>query len=128
MPGPVTALVGASGSGKSTVFRLLLHAYEPELGAVTLDGVDVSMVSARWLHSVIGVVGQEPVLFAGTVLDNITYSRRANEADRAEARAAERGARRREQTRGRRAFFSRRGDGDRGASAEEAFRVRRERP
>ena len=122
MPGSVTALVGASGSGKSTVFRLLLHAYEPELGAVTLDGVDVSMVSARWLHSVIGVVGQEPVLFAGTVLDNITYSRRANEADRAEARAAERGARRREQTRGRRAFFSRRGDGDRGASAEEAFR------
>ena len=75
MPGSVTALVGASGSGKSTVFRLLLHAYEPELGAVTLDGVDVSMVSARWLHSVIGVVGQEPVLFAGTVLDNITYSR-----------------------------------------------------
>ena len=121
MPGSVTALVGASGSGKSTVFRLLLHAYEPELGAVTLDGVDVSMVSARWLHSVIGVVGQEPVLFAGTVLDNITYSRRANEADRAEARAAERVAIR-EQTRGRRAFFSRRGDGDRGASAEEAFR------
>ena len=89
MPGSVTALVGASGSGKSTVFRLLLHAYEPELGAVTLDGVDVSMVSARWLHSVIGVVGQEPVLFAGTVLDNITYSRRANEADRA-ARARRR--------------------------------------
>ena len=110
--GSVTAIVGASGSGKSTVFRLLLHAYEPELGAVTLDGVDVSMLSARWLHSVIGIVGQEPVLFAGTVLDNITYSRRAREANRAEARAAERAARaeetRREDVRRAISFFSRR--------------------
>ena len=115
-PGTVTALVGASGSGKSTVFALLLHAYEPELGAVTLDGVDVSMINRRWLHSVIGVVGQEPVLFAGTVLDNITYSRRASEADRAEARAGERAARegetRKKRRDGRRAFsfFARRRD------------------
>jgi ABC-type transport system involved in Fe-S cluster assembly fused permease/ATPase subunit len=89
--GSVTAIVGQSGSGKSTVFRLLMHFYEPTLGAVTLDGVDVSMLSSSWLHSVIGIVSQEPVLFAGTVLDNITYSRRAREADRAEARAAEQG-------------------------------------
>ena len=121
-PSSVTALVGASGSGKSTVFALLLRAYQPELGAVTLDGVDISTVSRRWLHSVIGTVGQEPVLFSGTVLDNIAYSRRADEADRAEARAVERAAREAQKMNrrgvGRRAFFTRRRDGDRGASAE----------
>ena len=116
--GSVTAIVGQSGSGKSTVFRLLMHFYEPTLGAVTLDGVDVSMLSSSWLHSVIGIVSQEPVLFAGTVLDNITYSRRAREADRAEARAAEQ-AERAEETRRSSAppllratsFFSRRSSG-----------------
>jgi len=77
-----TALVGQSGSGKSTVIQLLLHFYEPQSGRVTIDGVDVAVLSKKWLHTVVGVVGQEPVLFAGSVLQNMTYSRLAREAER----------------------------------------------
>ncbi|ACO61818.1 ATP-binding cassette superfamily, partial [Micromonas commoda] len=72
-PGEFIALVGGSGSGKSTVFHLLQHFYEPQMGVVALDGVDVSLVSHAWLHRVMACVGQEPVLFSGTVLENITY-------------------------------------------------------
>ena len=73
-PGEFIALVSGSGSGKSTVFHLLQHFYEPQMGVVALDGVDVSLVSHAWLHRVMACVGQEPVLFSGTVLENITYS------------------------------------------------------
>jgi ABC-type multidrug transport system fused ATPase/permease subunit len=89
-PGQAVALVGGSGSGKSTVFHLLQHFYEPNLGTVALDGVDVSLLSHRWLHRVMALVGQEPVLFSGSVLDNITYSRRLGELERSEERRSER--------------------------------------
>jgi ABC-type multidrug transport system fused ATPase/permease subunit len=78
-PGARVALVGASGAGKSTVFHLLQRFYDPDDGRVLLDGVDVRTLNHGWLHKVVALIGQEPVLFAGSVLDNITYSRRAGE-------------------------------------------------
>ena len=73
-PNAMTALVGQSGSGKSTVFSLLLRFYQPQVGQITLDGIDIYALDKAWLHGVIGVVSQEPVLFSGTVEENITYS------------------------------------------------------
>ena len=72
-PGQTVALVGASGSGKSTIVQLLLRFYDPQEGAVLLDGKDLRSLNVRWLRSQIGYVGQEPVLFAGTIADNIAY-------------------------------------------------------
>lgn len=69
--GKMTALVGASGSGKSTIFGLIERFYEPIQGSVFLDNRDISTLSLRWLRQQIGVVGQEPVLFAGSIHDNI---------------------------------------------------------
>ncbi len=71
--GATTALVGASGSGKSTCFHLLEHEYQPCSGRVRIDGVDVSAIDHAWLHEAVRLVGQEPVLFSGSVLDNILY-------------------------------------------------------
>ena len=71
--GQSCALVGASGSGKSTVINLLLRFYDPQGGAVNLDGRNIKDLNTRWLRSQIGYVGQEPVLFSGTIADNIAY-------------------------------------------------------
>lgn len=71
--GETVALVGPSGSGKSTIINLLLRFYDPQSGTVTLDGVDIKDLNVRWLRSQIGYVGQEPVLFKGTVAENIAY-------------------------------------------------------
>uniref|UniRef100_A0A1B6FPA5 ATP-binding cassette sub-family B member 10, mitochondrial n=1 Tax=Cuerna arida TaxID=1464854 RepID=A0A1B6FPA5_9HEMI len=71
--GKVTAVVGASGSGKSTLAALLLRLYDPQHGSVTLDGVPVSSYDPVWLRSHIGSVSQEPVLFSGSIRDNIVY-------------------------------------------------------
>jgi ATP-binding cassette subfamily B (MDR/TAP) protein 1 len=71
--GQSCALVGASGSGKSTVINLLLRFYDPSSGSVLLDGNDIRNLNTRWLRAQIGYVGQEPVLFAGTVAENIAY-------------------------------------------------------
>lgn len=74
-PGEVVALVGSSGSGKSTCFHLLEQFYEASRGRVLLDGVDLPEIDHTWLHGrAVGIVGQEPVLFEGTILDNIMYS------------------------------------------------------
>ena len=62
---------GKSGCGKSTALQLLLHFYEVQSGSVNLDGKDVKDINIGWLRSQIGYVGQLPVLFAGTVRDNI---------------------------------------------------------
>ena len=72
-PGQSCALVGASGSGKSTVLNLLLRFYDPQGGTITLDGRNIKDLNTRWLRSQIGYVGQEPALFSGTIADNIAY-------------------------------------------------------
>lgn len=69
----VTAIVGRSGSGKSTIASLLLRFYEPESGGVYLDGVDIRDINLKWLRNHIAAVSQEPVLFSGTIRENILY-------------------------------------------------------
>lgn len=71
--GKVTALVGASGSGKSTIVGIIERFYDPVQGSVFLDGRDISTLNVGWLRRQIGVVGQEPVLFAGSILENIRH-------------------------------------------------------
>mmetsp|Transcript_27727 Transcript_27727/g.87621 ORF Transcript_27727/g.87621 Transcript_27727/m.87621 type:complete len:307 (+) Transcript_27727:2-922(+) len=67
------ALVGGSGSGKSTAVSLILRFYDPQVGAVMLDGRNLRELSPHWLREKIGLVQQEPALFGGTVLENIRY-------------------------------------------------------
>jgi ATP-binding cassette subfamily B (MDR/TAP) protein 1 len=74
MPGQAVALVGASGSGKSTIVGLLERFYEPDSGDVILDGVDLKQIDPRWLHRNIGIVTQEPTLFATSIKNNILYA------------------------------------------------------
>ncbi|NXL40581.1 TAP2 protein, partial [Glaucidium brasilianum] len=71
-PGEVTALAGLNGSGKSTCAGLLERFYEPRAGQVLLDGVPLRDYEHRYLHCQVALVGQEPVLFSGTIRDNIT--------------------------------------------------------
>ncbi|MBM3526518.1 MAG: ABC transporter ATP-binding protein [Alphaproteobacteria bacterium] len=70
-PGKLTALVGPSGGGKSTVFNLLLRFYETGGGAVLIDGQDIAKVSRRSLRDQIAYVGQDVFLFHGSIRDNI---------------------------------------------------------
>ena len=72
-PGTVTALVGASGGGKSTCVALLERFYDVGSGRVLLDGRDVKTLDADWLRRQIGLVAQEPCLFAGTIRDNLAF-------------------------------------------------------
>lgn len=74
LPGQVIGIVGRSGSGKSTVAKLLQRLYVPESGRVMIDGVDVSLLDPGWLRRQIGVVLQENVLFNRTVRDNIALA------------------------------------------------------
>jgi len=69
--GKTTALVGASGSGKSTIVGLVERFYDPVGGAVLLDGHDISKLNLRWLRQQIALVQQEPVLFSQTIKENI---------------------------------------------------------
>jgi ATP-binding cassette subfamily B (MDR/TAP) protein 1 len=71
--GKKTALVGASGSGKSTIVGLVERFYDPVHGNVYLDGHDVSTLNLKWLRSQISLVAQEPVLFGTTILENIFH-------------------------------------------------------
>uniref|UniRef100_A0A8C2UCI6 Bile salt export pump n=1 Tax=Coturnix japonica TaxID=93934 RepID=A0A8C2UCI6_COTJA len=73
--GETTAFVGASGAGKSTVIQLIQRFYDPTDGMITLDGHDIRSLNIQWLRSQIGVVEQEPVLFATTIAENIRYGR-----------------------------------------------------
>ena len=72
-PGQTLALVGPSGCGKSTVVSLLERFYDPALGSLTLEGVDLRDLNLSWLRTQIGIVSQEPVLFDASVADNIRY-------------------------------------------------------
>ncbi|KAF4967225.1 hypothetical protein FSARC_5204 [Fusarium sarcochroum] len=69
--GKVTALVGPSGSGKSTIIGLLERWYNPAAGTITLDGQDITQLNLSWLRTNVRLVQQEPVLFNGSVFDNI---------------------------------------------------------
>lgn len=71
--GQKVALVGPSGSGKSTTVGLIERFYEPVKGNIFIDGVDISEINPVWLHEQIGIVTQEPVLFAMTLKENIMY-------------------------------------------------------
>ena len=73
-PGQKLALVGESGEGKSTIANLLLRFYEAGKGTILIDGQDINGVTQNSLRSSIGVVFQEPLLFSGTVRENIAYS------------------------------------------------------
>lgn len=69
----MTAIVGPSGSGKSTVASLLLRLYDPTKGTIFLDNHDLRTLDPAWVKSQISVVSQEPVLFSGTIRDNVLY-------------------------------------------------------
>ncbi|KAL8150536.1 hypothetical protein V2J09_020344 [Rumex salicifolius] len=73
--GKIVALVGESGSGKSTVISLIERFYEPLSGKVCLDGYDIRELDLRWLRGQIGLVNQEPALFATTIRENILYGK-----------------------------------------------------
>lgn len=74
-PGEVVALVGPSGGGKSTVAALLSRFYDPQRGGLHLDGEPFEDLDPDWLRQQVGVVSQEPILFATSVTDNIRYGR-----------------------------------------------------
>jgi ATP-binding cassette, subfamily B, bacterial MsbA len=74
-PGKVTALVGPSGGGKSTILNLILRLYEIEGGTIVIDGQNVAAVSRRSLRGQIGYVGQDVFLFRGSVRENIALGR-----------------------------------------------------
>ncbi|XP_040004037.1 bile salt export pump [Xiphias gladius] len=73
--GETTAFVGPSGSGKSTTIQVIQRFYDPKGGMVTLDGHDIRTLNIQWLRSLIGIVEQEPVLFATTIAENIRFGR-----------------------------------------------------
>ncbi|XP_027295007.1 multidrug resistance protein 2 isoform X5 [Cricetulus griseus] len=73
--GQTVALVGKSGCGKSTTVQLLQRLYDPTEGVVSIDGQDIRTINVRYLREIIGVVSQEPVLFATTIAENIRYGR-----------------------------------------------------
>jgi ATP-binding cassette subfamily B protein len=85
-PGETVAFVGSTGAGKSTLAKLITRFYDPTAGRVLIDGHDLTGVTFRSLRSQLGVVPQEPFLFAGTVRDNISFARpSASEAEVTEA-------------------------------------------
>lgn len=73
--GTTMALVGQSGSGKSSVISLIERFYDPESGEVLIDNVDLKKLQLKWIRSKIGLVSQEPVLFATTIKENIAYGK-----------------------------------------------------
>jgi subfamily B ATP-binding cassette protein MsbA len=83
--GETVALVGSSGAGKSTLASLIPRFFDVESGVVTVDGVDVREVALKSLRGAMGIVPQEPMLFAGTVRENLLYGN----ADASEAELAE---------------------------------------
>ncbi|OQR99645.1 ATP-binding Cassette (ABC) superfamily, partial [Thraustotheca clavata] len=70
-PGQTVAFCGPSGGGKSTVVALIERFYQQQKGSITLDGCELASLNLPWLRNQIGLVGQEPVLFVGTIAENI---------------------------------------------------------
>ncbi|XP_011080370.1 ABC transporter B family member 4-like [Sesamum indicum] len=73
--GTMLALVGQSGSGKSTVINLVERFYDPQAGEILIDGINIKEFQLRWIRGKIGLVSQEPVLFASSIKDNIAYGK-----------------------------------------------------
>lgn len=88
--GSNVCIVGPSGGGKSTVASLMLRFYTPTSGSITINGVDMKDMNVKSLRRRIGMVGQEPVLFSGSIAENIAYGK--PQASRAEITAAARKA------------------------------------
>ncbi len=86
-PGQVVALVGPSGAGKSTVASLMSRFYDPERGRLLLDDVPYDELDTDWLREQVGVVAQEPILFATTIRENILYGRPSASSEEVEAAA-----------------------------------------
>lgn len=74
-PGQTVAVVGPSGAGKTTLFDLLMRFYDPQSGRIVLDGVPIDQMTLPALRERMAIVPQEPVIFSGTVSDNIRYGR-----------------------------------------------------
>ncbi|PKA46251.1 ABC transporter B family member 20 [Apostasia shenzhenica] len=84
--GQTVAVVGVSGSGKSTIISLIERFYDPVAGQIVLDGRDLKVFNLRWLRSHMGLVQQEPIMFSTTIRENIIYARHnATEAEMKEA-------------------------------------------
>ncbi|XP_065635563.1 ABC transporter B family member 21-like [Quercus suber] len=76
--GKTIALIGESGSGKSTVISLLERFYDPDSGHIILDGIDIRKLQLKWLRQQMGLVSQEPALFNETIRANIAYGKGEN--------------------------------------------------
>ncbi|RCI06870.1 ATP-binding cassette sub- B member 10, mitochondrial [Rhizopus stolonifer] len=88
-PGTVIAVVGSSGSGKSTIGSLLLRYYDPASGKISVDDTDIKDINLHWWREQVGVVSQEPALFAGTIGENIAYARENATAEEIEEAATQ---------------------------------------
>ena len=84
--GQSIALVGRSGSGKTTMVKLLMRFYDPDRGQITIDGIDIKLLTKSGLRSLMGIVPQEPILFNNTIAYNIGYGKET--ASLSEIRAA----------------------------------------
>jgi ATP-binding cassette subfamily B protein len=89
--GERVAIVGPSGAGKTSLFQLLMRFYDPRSGAITIDGVDIAAMRLPDLRSLVAIVPQEPVIFSGTIAENIRLARPDAEDDDVR-RAAEQAA------------------------------------
>jgi ATP-binding cassette subfamily B protein len=74
-PGEMIVLVGKAGVGKSTLINLVMRLYDPNIGRISINGVDIRDIPPNYLHESIGVVFQDPFLFAGSYYDNIAYAK-----------------------------------------------------
>jgi ABC-type multidrug transport system fused ATPase/permease subunit len=80
-PGERIAVVGHTGAGKSTLMSLLIRFYDPDAGAIEIDGVDIRQLTLRSLRSQFSVVLQDPLLFSGTIEENIRYGKLDSDHD-----------------------------------------------
>ncbi|WP_281424894.1 ABC transporter ATP-binding protein [Paenibacillus tritici] len=91
-PGETVALVGHTGSGKSSIINLLFRFYDPQRGSITIDGQEVTDLPKQWLRSHMGIVLQDPYLFTGTIASNVSLGDERISRERVERALREVGA------------------------------------